>query len=173
MKNSLKLERLKFNSFDGDLRKYPNFKSEFTKCIQPSYKTEEAVLYQVCIYQVREEVDKIEELNEPRSRLDKRYAEKRKHIDAIMVVTENLPKYTEDDVTNIINIISSIERWHQDLVRLGLKEINNSTTVPIIKKKRMPGNLEKEWIKLATGKTIQSSQAINFYIFYNFYWNIS
>ena len=37
MKKSLKLERIKFDSFDSDLRRHPKFKSEFTKYIQPSY----------------------------------------------------------------------------------------------------------------------------------------
>ena len=66
MKNNLKLERLRFNTFDGDLRKYPKFKSEFTKYIQPSYKTEEAVfvLKTYLSEKMREELKNIEELDE-------------------------------------------------------------------------------------------------------------
>ena len=69
-----------------------------------------------------------------------------------MSAVKNLLKYTEDDITEIINMISTTEGAHQDLVQLGFeKEINNLTTVSIIEE-RMPENLKKEWIKLATGK---------------------
>lgn len=50
-----------------------------------------------------------------------------------MSAVKNLLKYTEDDITEIINMISTIEGAHQDLVQLGFeKEINNLTTVSII-----------------------------------------
>ena len=69
-----------------------------------------------------------------------------------MSAVKNLLKYTEDDITEIINMISTTEGAHQDLVQLGFeKEINNSTTVSIIEE-RIPENLKKEWIKLATGE---------------------
>ena len=154
MKNNLKLERLRFNIFDGDLQKYPKFKSEFTKYIQPSYKTEETVfvLKMYLSEKVREEVENIEGLDELWSRLDKQYGDKGKHIDAIMATVKNIPKYTEDDVAEIIHMINIIEKAHQDLLRLGFeKEINNSTITSIIEE-RMPDSLKKEWIKLATGK---------------------
>ena len=154
MKNNLKLERLRFNTFDGDLRKYPKFKSEFTKYIQPSYKTEEAVfvLKTYLSEKMREELKNIEELDELWSRLNKRYGDKGKHIDAIMATVKNIPKYTEDDVAEIIHMINIIEKAHQNLLRLGFeKEINDSTIVSIIEE-RMPDSLKKEWIKLATGK---------------------
>ena len=153
VKNNLKLERLKFNTFDGDLRKYPKFKSEFTKYIQPSYKEEEAVfvLKSYLSEKVQEEVYNIDVLEEVWSRLDKRYGDKGKHIDAIMAAVKNIQKYAEDEVTEIIDMINTIEKAHQDLLRLGFeKEINNSTIVSIIEE-RMPENLKKEWIKLAAG----------------------
>ena len=56
-----------------------------------------------------------------------------KHIDAIMAPTKYLPKHTEDGVTKIINMISTTERAHQNLVRYGFeKKINNSTIISII-----------------------------------------
>ena len=67
-------------------------------------------------------------------------------------IIENLPKYTENDVCEITNMISTIERAHQGLVWLGFeKEIYNSKIVSIIEE-RMLENLKKEWIKLEPGK---------------------
>ena len=57
MKKSLKLERIKFDSFDSDLRRHPKFKSEFTKYIQPSYKSEEIVFVLKTIYQKKCEIE--------------------------------------------------------------------------------------------------------------------
>ena len=33
--SSIRLEKLRFQTFDGDIRKYPKFKVEFQKYIQP------------------------------------------------------------------------------------------------------------------------------------------
>ena len=69
-----------------------------------------------------------------------------------MEAARNIPKYTERHVTEIINMIKTFEKAHQDLIRLGFeKQINNSTIVSI-KEERMSENLKKEWIKLAAGK---------------------
>ena len=94
----------------------------------------------------------IEELDEFWSLLDKRYGGKGKHIDAIMATAKNIPKYTEDDVAEIIHMINILEKAHQDLLRLVFeKDINKSTIVSIIEE-RMPDSLKKEWIKLVTGQ---------------------
>ena len=67
------------------------------------------------------EVINIEELNELWCYLDKLYGDKGKHIYAVMVVIKNLLKYTEDDVTKVINIISTIERVHKIQSNWNLK----------------------------------------------------
>ena len=98
------------------------------------------------------EVENIEELHELWSRLDKRYGDKGKHIDAIMATIKNIPKYTEDDVAEIIHMINIIEKADQDLLRLGFEKENNNSAIVSIIEERMPDSLKKEWIKLATGK---------------------
>ena len=79
-----------------------------------------------------------------------------------MATVKNIPKYAEDDVADIIHMINTIEKAHQDLLRLGFeKEINNSTIVSIIEE-RFPDSLKKEWIKLATGKKILENTSDKF-----------
>ena len=67
------------------------------------------------------EVINIEELNELWCYLDKLYGDKGKHIYAVMVAIKNLLKYTEDDVTKVINIISTTERAHKIQSNWNLK----------------------------------------------------
>ena len=76
VKDSLTLESLKFNSFDGNLQKYPKFKLEFTKYMQPSYKTKKAVfVLNTYLSEKVQDVNNIEELNELWSRLEERYGD--------------------------------------------------------------------------------------------------
>ena len=45
---------------------------------------------------------------------------------SIMATVKNIPKYTEDDVTEIIHMINIIEKAHQDLLQKGDQQFNNS-----------------------------------------------
>ena len=150
----IKLEGLKFQSFDGNLRKYPKFKHDFLKHIQPLYKEEQAafVLKSYLSIEVREEVDNLDELVDVWARLDKKYGDEGKHIDAIMAEIKDAPICEEGDTEPLIQMINTIEKALRDLLRLGLeKEINNSIIVSMIEEK-MPGELQKEWLKVVTGK---------------------
>ena len=112
MKKNLKLIKLKPGWFDGDLRKYPKFKSGFTKNIQTSYKTKKVVFY--LSEKVQEGVDRLTKCSD-----------NGKHIGAIMTAARNIPKYSECHVTEIINMIKTNEKVHQDSIRL---EENRSIT---------------------------------------------
>ena len=55
----MRLEKLRFQTFDGDIRKYPKFKAEFQKYIQPLRKSDEIafILRSYLIDEISEEVD--------------------------------------------------------------------------------------------------------------------
>ena len=156
----IRLERLKFRSFNGNLRKYPKFKSEFLKHIRPLYKADEVsfVLKSYLSDDVREEVENLDDFAEMWTRLDRRYGDEGKHIDAIMSEIKDSPLCENEDIETLLRMINTIEKAHRDLSRLGLeKEISNSTIVSMIEEK-MPCELQKEWLKIVTG-TDQTSIA--------------
>ena len=73
-------------------------------------------------------------------------------MDAIISEVKCMPTCQDGDERAILNMINLIERAHIDLVLLGLEsEISNSTIVSVIEQ-RMPQEIKKEWIKVATGE---------------------
>ena len=57
--SSIRLEKLRFQTFDGDIRKYPKFKPEFQKHIQPLCKSVEIafILRPYLIDEISKEID--------------------------------------------------------------------------------------------------------------------
>lgn len=152
--SGLRLERLKFQSFSGNLRKYPKFKSDFVKYILPAYKTDQAafVLKSYLDDNVKEQVESLDDINEIWVRLDKKYGDEGKHVDAIMADIKEMSKCEDSDVESTLNLINTVERAHRELARLGREqEINNATIVSVIEEK-LSGEVQKEWIKTATGE---------------------
>ena len=78
---------MKFESFGGDLRRYPRFKEEFLKYVKPTFKpSEEAfVLKSYLERHVRNDIENLgEDANAIWQRLDEKYGNKRRLIDAII-----------------------------------------------------------------------------------------
>ena len=85
--------KLKFENFDGDIRKYSLFKHEFTKFIRPQYEaSEEAfVLKSYLEPSVREEVNSLgDDAEAIWNRLDTKYGDVGKLVDNIMTDIKNL-----------------------------------------------------------------------------------
>ena len=84
-------------------------------------------------------------------RLDKKYGDEGKLVDAIMSEIKKL-KSVNADPKGTLEMINVIERAHRDLKSLGHeREISNSTIVSMIEEK-LPESKEKEWIKTVTSK---------------------
>lgn len=153
--SGIKLEKLKFDSFKGDLRKYPRFKEQFLKHVKPLYKPDEEAfaLRSYLSDEIKEEVDGLgEDIDQIWKRLDKKYGDESKLVDAIMSEIKKLKLNKDGDPNATLDMINVIERAHRDLKSLGLeKEISNSTIVSMIEEK-LPEDIEKEWIKLVTSK---------------------
>merc|ERR1712100_368444 len=85
--NSLKLERIKFRTFDGDLRKFPKFKFEFNKFVVPMCREEQLpfILKPYLCDSVRQEVENLDyDIDAMWERLDAKYGTTKKLIDCIL-----------------------------------------------------------------------------------------
>ena len=114
--NSIKLERVKFRVFDGDLRKYPKFKSEFKTYVQPLCQPNQLpfILKSYLCDSVRRLVDHIDhDIVAMWERLDERYGSVRKQIDRILGDFKNLPPC--NDVTSTLRMINIVETAEADL----------------------------------------------------------
>ena len=153
--SSFRLEKLRFQMFDGNMRKYPRFKSEFNKYVEPICKPDQVacILKTYLSEEIKEEVDNLgDDLTDIWDCLDKKYGDQGKLIDAIMSEVKEIQFFEDDDEQGILLMINTSEKAHRDLLLLGLEsEISNSTIVKMIEQK-MPKEMKREWIKIVTGE---------------------
>jgi len=158
--NVVKIERLKFPTFNGDIRRYPQFKSEFIKHVAPQCMNEQLafVLKSYLISEIRDEVENCgEDYLKIWARLDLRYGNIQKLTDTILNDIRSLPD-GKDDALSTISMIDTIEKAHQDLVRLDAEgELCNSTIISEIER-RMPLKMKEEWATLVTKSPLSTSQ---------------
>ena len=148
----IKIEKLKIEQFDGELRAYPQFKRNFEKFIVPNLQHGEVafVLKNYLSKDVRRDVDMLDDQEEVWKRLDNKYGNRRKLVDSILTDIKQLKMCNDDQPLKTLAMIEVIEKAYRDLEMLGMtREINNSTIISSIESK-LPSEIEKEWIKLAT-----------------------
>ena len=153
--SSFRLEKLRFQMFDGNVRKYTRFKSEFDKYVKPICKPDQVafILKSYLSEEIKEEVDTLgDDLKDIWDRLDKKYGDQGKLIDATMSEVNEMPFFEDDDEQGILLMINTIEEPHRDLLLLGIdSEISNSTIVSMTEQK-MPKEMKREWIKIVIGE---------------------
>ena len=158
--HAVKIERMKFPQFDGDIRRYPQFREDFDKHIHPQCQTEQLafVLKTYLASKVREEVESCgDDYYLIWERLDQRYGNIGKLIDAILYEVKCLP-YGRNDSATTLQMINIVEKAHRDLERLRAEgELCNSTTISIIEQ-RMPLLMKQEWVKLVASKSMESKE---------------
>ena len=147
----IKFDKIKFDTFTGDIRRYPIFRSEFRKHIAPTCSPDEQaiVLKSYLSPEVRKETEGLGEcIDDIWERLDELYGNERKLVDLIVAELDNLPYCRESDDKTTLNFISVIEKAHRDLLSMGYEvEINNSTIIGLIERRLSP-DARKEWTKM-------------------------
>ena len=148
----IRLDKMKVATFEGSIRRYPQFKADFTKHVKPlcGHGQEAFILRSHLQEDIRDEVismgDDVEAIWDF---LDKRYGSKRKLIDAILSDIKASVVYEDHDKESLLEFIKVVEKAHRDLEKMGMEsEIENSTIVGIIEQ-HLPSNLREEWVKIA------------------------
>lgn len=158
--SGIKLERMQFSTFKGDIRKYPEFKSEFTKYIQPQCHPEQLsfILKNHLNESVKEEVSAVsDDYEEMWNRLDMKYGNIGKLVDAILSDVKKLPPNSNSS-SDVLKMINTVEKAWRDLRALGqASELYNSTTISIIEQ-AMTKQVKVEWVKLIASKAFDSEQ---------------
>ena len=152
IKNSVQLERIKLEKFDGDIRKYPKFREQFQHYVKPLCTTSQLpfVLRSHLSDTVREEVDNTDDnLETLWTRLDKKYGNRGKQLDAILADISKAPK---GDGKSTLQMIMIVEKANRDLTRMGCEsEMHNGTVLAMIEKK-LPDEIRFEWIQAIAEK---------------------
>ena len=155
---AVKVERMKFAQFDGDIRRYPQFKEEFCKHVATLYREDQQafVLKGYLTKPVLEEVESCgEDYKAIWDRLDLRFGDSGRLINIIMDEITSLPNPQNDDLATI-KMIRTVEKAYRDLARLGTEhEMYNASTIVAIEK-RMPERMREEWAMQVAGKAMHS-----------------
>ncbi len=102
---AIRLEKLKFEPFSGELRKYPRFKEEFLKHVKPRYKPHEEafVLKSYLATDIKEDVDNLgDDATEIWRRLDRKYNDKSQ-----MVALRKTAEMSKDEATRACETVIS------------------------------------------------------------------
>ena len=150
-KSSIKIEHLKFKSFDGDLRNFPRFKEEFNTRIKPMCSETQLplVLKSYLVETAREDVENIgDNMADIWERLDKKYGDQGRLIDTILAEVKGIRSCKNDDQATL-NMVKVVERAHCDL-RIGKEAEMDNTTIISMLEEKMSDEMANEWIKLVT-----------------------
>ena len=148
--NSVQLERMKFEPFNGEIRKYPQFKTEFQAYIKPLCMPAQLpfILRSYLKNEVKEEVENVEDNYEALwERLDAKYGDRGQLIDCIMAEVKNLGECQNCNDEDTLELIKTVEKAHRDLIRIREgDQMNNATIISLIEQK-LPEKILEEWIK--------------------------
>ena len=137
-KGIIKVDSMKFQTFEGDIKKYPEFKAEFVQHVQPQCgKSQQAfVLKQYLSESVRAEVSNVmDDYERMWERLDQKYGNTGKLVDAILADVKRI-SLMDSSNANVLQMINIVERANRDLERLGEHaELRNSTSISIVNKR--------------------------------------
>ena len=153
--NPLQLEKIKMPSFHGNVRNYPQFKTDFEKQIMPSINAENApYVLRSCLG--KEPADTVKSVDDDITamwkRLDEKYGDPAKVADVVMCAIQNMKPIREGENKKFVEFINVIDDGYRDLRRLGLeKEITTTSSVSIIERK-LPNDVKREWAKLISSE---------------------
>ena len=150
--STVQIERMKFDIFDGDIRKYPKFKDEFLRYIEPLCKDNQLpfILKSYLSEIIRDDVENVgENMEAIWERLDRKYGNEDRIVDAILADIKHL-RDNQNDGQTTLEMIKIIEKANNDLIRMNKRvEMQNSTIISIIEEK-MSSEMYEEWVKEIT-----------------------
>ena len=158
--NYLQMEKAKLPTFNGDIRNYPRFKSDFITYVLPTTnRTSAPYILRSCLTgEPLESIKSVDDnLDEMWARLDEKYGDPTKITDVVINAIQNCKPIKEGESRKLLEFITTVEDGYRDLKRLGLQsEITTTSSVSIIERK-LPNDIKKEWSKIVCSTTIDKS----------------
>lgn len=150
-KCSMKLENIKLPVFDGNIRDYPRFRSDFERHILPELESDERATYilKSCLRgKPLEEVCNVDtDIKEMWKRLDEKYGQPSKLADIVVLDIKNLKSVRDGDDEAFLDLVNTVEKGYYDLARIKMEsEMSNNATVSLVEE-RLPRIIRREWSK--------------------------
>ena len=151
----LKLEKVRMPQFDGELRKYPQFKGDFKKQVMTkTQKSDAAYILRTClegeparlVNSVDDDIDEMWQL------LDEKYGDPAKVADVIIDGIKRFRILREGEDKRFIDFVTLVEDGYRDPKRLGLEtEITTTSSVSVIEK-ALPADIKRKWSELVSSR---------------------
>ena len=137
--------------FNGDIRDYSRFKSDFTRQVVPEVQNDYTAAYALksCLGIVRLDIIRNvdDDLAEMWRRLDDEFGKASKLTDVIMKDIKKMRPVKDNDDKYFLELINTIERGFRDLSRMKIEhEMSNSIAVSLIEEK-LPKTIRREWAR--------------------------
>lgn len=144
----LKLEKMRLPSFNGNIRDYPRFRSDFDNYVLPKVDPKDVpfVLKNCFTGQAYEVIKNVEDNVEVIwQRINEKYGRPSSIVDEVLFEILRFPTLVDEDTKGFIKFVSVIEEAQVDLKRVHLEnEIANCNVVSEIEK-RLPPLIRREW----------------------------
>ena len=146
----LKLEKMKNPTFDGDIRSYARFKSDFQDIVAPSYPDKKHQLYvlkESCLRgNARKLVANMVDTEEIWARLEARYGNDIEIVNAVIKSIQNF-QFTKEHDKCIVSLVDELEKGVEDLKAIdAMHNIANAFTVKLLEEK-LPRHILKRWFE--------------------------
>ena len=139
------VKKLSSPFFEGDIRTYPSFRSDFTRLMESRYGQDPFVLKSALSKNVLLEFNWIDDYKVMWDRLDEKFGSAAKVVDYVISDIKGLKSVPEGNSPKLLELINVLERGWYDLKRVGKeKEIENVTVITLIEK-LLPPNIMREW----------------------------
>ena len=147
----LGVHKIPLPTFDGKVRSYARFRKDFQEIVLPYVKkVQQPFSLRQCL--PKEVIDNVigaccDNVDEMFERLDKKYGDSGKIVEAVVKEIEKCKKVEKGDKKGFITLVDVIDRAHRDLKELKLeREICNLHFMSIIESK-LPGDVEMDWYR--------------------------
>ena len=158
--------------FNGNIRDYPHFKTDFIKLVQAQIHNQEAAAYilKSCLteiaYNLVKNVD--DNLDEMWKQLDDRYGRTSKLTESITYDITRRKPIKEEDEKRFVEFADLIERGHHDLAHMKVEHELLITTVISLLEEKHPKNIRRDWSKRVNEKDNKIDDTNRFPAFLNF-----
>ena len=147
----IRMQRIQMPSFNGNIRHFPRFKSDFVKQVKPSIKSSESAAYVLRSCLNGEALDIVsnidDDYDEMWKRLDDKYGKASKLTDVIMNDIKRFKPIVEGDHRRFTEFANLVEKSYRDLCRIKMEqEISNSHAVSLVEEK-LPERISWEWAR--------------------------
>lgn len=142
----LKVNKMKAPSFNGDIRDYSSFRTDFERIMCLTYGNDPFILKSCLTGDALDVVKRVDnDYDEMIRRLDAKYGRPEKVTDSILNEIKKLKVVSDGDHKKFILMVDTIEKCWLDLKQLNLqKEMSSATMISKIEK-LLPSTQRREW----------------------------